>query len=116
MSHDGIRFVSKEEQERAATAAAHTLPREAVTPQKVRVLLTEGKGLEIDCRLRAQRQLPGEILPLSLGVRGRPLPAGSRQSSLVATARLPPRRNGWGHAWRDRSTAAPSSALLRPFG
>lgn len=48
MSHEGIRFVSKEEQERTATAAAHTLPRQAVTPQKVRVLLTEGKGLEID--------------------------------------------------------------------
>ncbi len=47
MSHEGIRFISLEEQARNA-AAAHSLPREAVTPQKVRVLLTEGKGLEID--------------------------------------------------------------------
>jgi DUF971 family protein len=47
MSHEGIRFVSKEE-------AAHEneserqLSRLAVTPEKVRVLITEGKGLEIN--------------------------------------------------------------------
>ena len=46
MSHEGIRIVSKEEQERSKEP--HHLPREAVTPLKVRVLLTEGKGLEID--------------------------------------------------------------------
>lgn len=47
MSHEGIRFLSKEEQTRAAASEA-TLPRAAVTPAKVRVLLSEGKGLEID--------------------------------------------------------------------
>ncbi len=47
MSHEGIRVTTPEEsarQERAERA----LPRIAVTPEKVRVLLTEGKGLEID--------------------------------------------------------------------
>ena len=47
MSHEGIRFVDKDhaghEQEEN-----RPLPRIAVTPEKVRVLLTEGKGLEID--------------------------------------------------------------------
>jgi DUF971 family protein len=43
MSHEGIRFVAKGEQETETT-----LPRIAVTPQKVRVLLSEGKGVEID--------------------------------------------------------------------
>ncbi|HUX28782.1 MAG TPA: DUF971 domain-containing protein [Terracidiphilus sp.] len=47
MSHEGIRFVSKEEQARE-TEQDRPLPRIAVTPEKVRVLLTEGKGLEID--------------------------------------------------------------------
>jgi DUF971 family protein len=47
MSHEGIRFVSKDEEARA-NQDSHPLPREAVTPLKVRVLLTEGKGLEID--------------------------------------------------------------------
>lgn len=47
MSHDGIRFVTREEQEREQQAA-RPLPRTAITPAKVRVLLTEGKGLEID--------------------------------------------------------------------
>ncbi len=47
MSHEGIRFVSPEEQARAQAAAA-PLTRAAITPAKVRVLLTEGKGLEID--------------------------------------------------------------------
>lgn len=47
MSHEGIRFVTKEEQERASTDE-RPLERNAVTPAKVRVLLTEGKGLEID--------------------------------------------------------------------
>ena len=45
MSHEGIRFVSKEEGE---SASIRPLDRTAVTPAKVRVLLTEGKGLEID--------------------------------------------------------------------
>ena len=47
MSHEGIRFISKEEKARE-TEETRPLPRIAVTPQKVRVLLTEGKGLEID--------------------------------------------------------------------
>ncbi|MDE3202049.1 MAG: DUF971 domain-containing protein [Acidobacteriota bacterium] len=47
MSHEGIRFVTKEEEQRSAEAN-RPLPREAVTPAKVRVLITEGKGLEID--------------------------------------------------------------------
>src|ERR1700761_2374264 len=47
MSHEGIRIVSPEEAERENAPAA-PLPRVAMTPEKVRVLLTEGKGLEID--------------------------------------------------------------------
>ncbi len=47
MSHEGIRFVDKEEAARASESE-RPLSRIAVTPEKVRVLLTEGKGLEID--------------------------------------------------------------------
>jgi DUF971 family protein len=47
MSHEGIRIQSKDERERES-AGDRPLPRIAVTPEKVRVLLTEGKGLEID--------------------------------------------------------------------
>jgi len=47
MSHEGIRISSQEELAREA-AEDRPLGREAVTPKKVRVLLTEGKGLEID--------------------------------------------------------------------
>jgi DUF971 family protein len=47
MSHEGIRVVSKDEAD-LETAAEQPLPRTAMTPEKVRVLLTEGKGLEID--------------------------------------------------------------------
>jgi DUF971 family protein len=47
MSHEGIRIVSKEEAERE-TEADNPLSRTAITPEKVRVLLSEGKGLEID--------------------------------------------------------------------
>lgn len=47
MSHEGIRIVSEEERAQEA-AANRPLSRAAVTPEKVRVLLTEGKGLEID--------------------------------------------------------------------
>jgi DUF971 family protein len=49
MSHEGIRFASKDQQERES-AENRPLARIAVTPDKVRVLLTEGKGLEIDWR------------------------------------------------------------------
>jgi len=47
MSHEGIRFVDKNHAARE-TEADRPLPRIAVTPEKVRVLLTEGKGMEID--------------------------------------------------------------------
>jgi DUF971 family protein len=47
MSHEGIRFVSREEVEQESTAEP-SLTRAAIRPAKVRVLLTEGKGLEID--------------------------------------------------------------------
>jgi len=45
MSHEGIRLVSAEEAQRAPEAE---LPRDAVTPTKVRVHQTTGQGLEID--------------------------------------------------------------------
>ena len=47
MSHEGIRFQSREEQEQER-AEDRPLDRSAITPAKVRVLLSEGKGLEID--------------------------------------------------------------------
>lgn len=47
MSHEGIRFLSPEEQARQS-AESRPLSRSAITPEKVRVLLSEGKGLEID--------------------------------------------------------------------
>jgi len=47
MSHEGIRFVSKEDQERQSLED-RPLPKIAVTPDKVRVKITEGTGLEID--------------------------------------------------------------------
>ena len=47
MSHEGIRFVSKDHQEGESTDS-RPFDRAAITPAKVRVLLTEGKGLEID--------------------------------------------------------------------
>jgi DUF971 family protein len=47
MSHEGIRFVSKEEA-LANASQDDRLPREAVTPAKVRVHLTTGEGMEIE--------------------------------------------------------------------
>jgi DUF971 family protein len=47
MSHEGIRFVDKDHAARESEDN-RPLPRIAVTPEKVRVLLTEGKGMEID--------------------------------------------------------------------
>jgi DUF971 family protein len=47
MSHEGIRFVSKDEAARE-NEPDRPMSRIAITPEKVRVLLTEGKGLEID--------------------------------------------------------------------
>ena len=46
MSHEGIRFSSKEDM--ARQTEERQLSRAAVTPTKVRVLITEGKGLEIE--------------------------------------------------------------------
>ena len=47
MSHEGIRISSPEDRLRE-TPSERPLPRIAITPEKVRVLITEGKGLEID--------------------------------------------------------------------
>jgi len=47
VSHEGIRISSEAERARQAEAE-RALPRAAITPAKVRVLITEGKGLEID--------------------------------------------------------------------
>ena len=47
MSHEGVRIVPKEQEEREKEAN-RPLPRIAITPEKVRVLLSEGKGMEID--------------------------------------------------------------------
>jgi DUF971 family protein len=47
MSHEGIR-IGPSEAESRESEAAHPLPRISVTPDKVRVLITEGKGMEID--------------------------------------------------------------------
>jgi DUF971 family protein len=50
MSHEGIRFLSKDEQERQERENRRTaaLSKAALTPLKVRVLKTEGTGVEID--------------------------------------------------------------------
>jgi DUF971 family protein len=47
MSHEGIRISTQEELAREAEAE-RALSREAVAPKKVRVMISEGKGLEID--------------------------------------------------------------------
>jgi DUF971 family protein len=47
MSHEGIRIVGPEEAAREK-GPDRPLTRSAITPEKVRVFLTEGKGLEID--------------------------------------------------------------------
>jgi DUF971 family protein len=47
MSHEGIRIAPKNE-DGHETAADQPLPRIAMTPEKVRVQLSEGKGVEID--------------------------------------------------------------------
>jgi len=50
MSHEGIRIVSKEDEAREVLESQRQpeLSRAALKPEKVRVLITEGKGLEID--------------------------------------------------------------------
>ncbi|MGD0095963.1 MAG: DUF971 domain-containing protein [Terracidiphilus sp.] len=47
MSHEGIRIVAKEHNEHEREEPL-PLSRIAVKPEKVRVLITEGKGMEID--------------------------------------------------------------------
>lgn len=47
MSHEGIRISNRDDMARDA-ALDKPLSRDAVTPKKVRVLITEGKGLEIE--------------------------------------------------------------------
>lgn len=47
MSHEGIRILTPEEHARESQPE-QPLSRGAVTPAKVRVLISEGKGLEID--------------------------------------------------------------------
>ncbi|HZY63480.1 MAG TPA: DUF971 domain-containing protein [Edaphobacter sp.] len=47
MSHEGIRIVNAEDAQREANEERH-LPTDAVTPRKVRVMKTEGTGVEID--------------------------------------------------------------------
>ena len=47
MSHEGIRIAPKEDDARQSEAE-RPLPRISITPEKVRVLITEGKGMEID--------------------------------------------------------------------
>jgi DUF971 family protein len=44
MSHDGIRIAPKNQE----IETERPLARISITPQKVRVLITEGKGMEID--------------------------------------------------------------------
>ena len=50
MSHEGIRFLSKDEQAEIEREdeRGRQLSKEALTPAKVRVLKTEGTGVEID--------------------------------------------------------------------
>ncbi len=49
MSHEGIRIAPKEHEDHK-DEELRPLPRIAVTPEKVRVLITEGKGMEIDSK------------------------------------------------------------------
>jgi DUF971 family protein len=48
MSHEGIKIVSAEEARKDAAREQVKLPVEAVTPLKIRVMKTEGTGVEID--------------------------------------------------------------------
>ena len=47
MSHEGIRIAPKEDEARQSDSE-RPLPRISITPEKVRVLITEGRGMEID--------------------------------------------------------------------
>ncbi len=48
MSHEGIRFISKEEAEKLAEQGDRQLPREATDPARVQVQKTTGTGMDID--------------------------------------------------------------------
>jgi DUF971 family protein len=48
MSHEGIRIISAEEAARDTGQEAVRLPLDAVTPAKIRVMKSEGTGVEID--------------------------------------------------------------------
>ena len=48
MSHEGIKIVSAEQAQRDQGQDLQRLPDDAVTPLKVRVMKTEGTGVEID--------------------------------------------------------------------
>jgi DUF971 family protein len=48
MSHEGIRIISAEEAARDTGQEAVRLPPDAVTPAKIRVMKSEGTGVEID--------------------------------------------------------------------
>jgi len=48
MSHEGIKIVSAGEAQRDSELESKKLPVEAVTPAKIRVMKTEGTGVEID--------------------------------------------------------------------
>jgi DUF971 family protein len=48
MSHEGIKIVSAEEAQRDAAHEQVKLPVETVTPLKIRVMKTEGTGVEVD--------------------------------------------------------------------
>ena len=52
MSHEGIRISTQQEQAREG-AEERPLSREAVIAKKVRVMISEGKGMEIDCSARS---------------------------------------------------------------
>ncbi len=67
MSHEGIRIVPKDKAAREKRDN-RPLPRIAITPEKVRVLITEGKGMEIDWVDGHQQRLE-----LCLAARGLPL-------------------------------------------
>lgn len=48
MSHEGIRIVSAEQAQRETGQEEERLPTEAVSPAKIRVMKSEGTGVEID--------------------------------------------------------------------
>jgi DUF971 family protein len=121
MSHEGIRFVDKEHAARE-TEDNRPLPRIAVTPEKVRVLLTEGKGLEIDWQdgHRSAWTLPGCATPApappatTSAPKRAASPASPSQTAAVLPMYTPPPKPASAHAvgryaiqfnWQDGHTA-----------